>query len=382
MKPKTELLSPERLAASLAIPDLSDRKNGIHAINLIVDNITTALRAAYTRAKVCEVRRDPIVTVRENFDDLLFPSDNLGRSSRYTRYVSPTSVLRTHTSSGVPAWLKEVAREGTRDAVAVLPGICYRRDVVDARHCGEPHQMDVWRIVRGTPRMGRSELLELIETVVHAIAPKARYRVNEVVHPYTLRGLEVEILMHGNWLEVLECGEAHPTVLENAGLDPREYSGLALGMGLDRLAMVTKKIDDIRLLRSEEPRIRAQMSDLRPYVQVSRMPPIKRDLSIATDLDASIEDICDAAMVALGDDAHIIEDVEIVSSALREELPPQAIERIGMMQGQRNLLVRLTLRSHERTLTQGEANEARDRVYRAIHKGSKMVLISDQLVST
>ena len=377
---KIEPLSRERLAATLAIPDLSDPKNGVHAINVLVENISRALSCAYPNSVVTEVRRHPVVTVKENFDDLLFPAGNLGRSSRYTRYASPTEVLRTHTSSAVPAWLKSLPDEEGLDVIATIPGMCYRRDVVDARHCGEPHQMDVWRIKQGERRLGREDLLQLIETIVHTIAPKCKYRTNEVEHPYTMRGLEVEVLMNGSWLEVLEGGEAHPSVLKNAGLDPDEYSGLALGMGLDRLAMVTKKIDDIRLLRAEDPRIKSQMSDLRRYTHVSTMPPIKRDLSIAVDVSTGEEDICDAIIVALGEDARILEDVTIVSRTAYLDLPPQAIERIGMRECHINMLLRITLRSHERTLTQGEANLIRDRAYQAVHKGDKSMLISDLLV--
>lgn len=379
-KIKIEPLSRERLAASLAIPDLTDTRNGVHAVNLLVSLITEALSCVYATALIDLVRRHPLVTIRENFDDLLFPADNLGRSSRYTRYASPTEVLRTHMSSAVPAWLKSLPRCDGLDVIAVIPGMCYRRDVVDARHCGEPHQMDVWRIKKGGQRLGREDLLQLIETIVHTIAPKCKYRVNEVVHPYTVRGLEVEVLMHGSWLEVLECGEAHPEVLANAGLDPEEYSGLALGMGLDRLVMVTKKIDDIRLLRAEDPRIRSQMNDLALYVPVSTMPPIKRDLSIAVGQGTEEEDICDAMVVALGSDASILEDVAIISRTGYDDLPSQAIERIGMKKGQVNLLVRITLRSHERTLTQAEANKIRDKAYQAVHQGDKSVLILDQLV--
>ena len=94
---KKEVMSPERLKASLAVPDLTDPKNGIHAINIVAGNVRRALEKSYAGAVVKEVRSNPEVSSKENFDDLLFPLDNAGRSSRYTRYVTEDTVLRNHT---------------------------------------------------------------------------------------------------------------------------------------------------------------------------------------------------------------------------------------------------------------------------------------------
>src|SRR3989344_8144144 len=171
---KKEVMSPERLKASLAVPDLTDPKNGIHAINIVAGNVKQALEKSYAGAIVEEVRSNPEVSSRENFDDLLFPSDNAGRSSRYTRYVTENSVLRTHTSSAIPSWLKKASQDGIGDTIVVLPGICYRRDVVDKTHCGEPHQMDVWRIKCGSPRFVRSDLIHLVETILECVVPGCR----------------------------------------------------------------------------------------------------------------------------------------------------------------------------------------------------------------
>jgi len=55
------------------------------------------------------------------------------------------------------------------DYLVMCPGICYRRDVVDREHTGEPHQMDVWRIKRGNPRLEREALIDLIETILDSV---------------------------------------------------------------------------------------------------------------------------------------------------------------------------------------------------------------------
>jgi len=90
---KKEIMSPKRLVASLAIRDLTDPKNGIHAINLIIQKVELALKEAYSETIIEEIRTDPIVSVKNNFEDLLFPEDNLGRSSRYTRRILPRLFL-------------------------------------------------------------------------------------------------------------------------------------------------------------------------------------------------------------------------------------------------------------------------------------------------
>lgn len=86
-------MSPERLKASLAISDFTDPINGVHAINIVASNIRQALEKAYAGMIIEEIRSNPEVSVKENFDDLLFPTDNAGRSSRYTRYVSEDTIL-------------------------------------------------------------------------------------------------------------------------------------------------------------------------------------------------------------------------------------------------------------------------------------------------
>lgn len=367
---KKEVMSSERLSASLTIPDLTDPKNGIHAINLVVQQVRQALEATYIGTPVEEIKTDPIVSVKGNFDDLLFPEDNLGRSSRYTRYVSADRILRTHTSAAIPNWLKKVAHDGASDIIVVLPGMCYRRDIVDRTHCGEPHQMDVWRVKRGSPRFGRPDLIHLIETILNSVVPGYQYRTNEVKHPYTIKGLEVEVLVNGNWLEVLECGEAHPVVLGNAGLDPKEYSGLALGMGLDRLVMIIKDIDDIRVLRSSDPRIKRQMSNLDKFVEVSDQPATKRVLSCSTSADKTEEDVCEEIQDELGSEAAYIEEIQY-SEIPYEQLPAKARENLGIRPDQKNVVVTIIFRSPEGSLQRAMVNEWMQRLYPKLNEGDK-----------
>ena len=365
---KTGIISKERLARSLAIKDLSDPANGIHAINMVVSKILDYLTKKEGWPKP-EIRRmGPISSVENDFDRLYFPPDSLNRLPRYTRYLDEKTILRTHTTAMIPDILVEIREKGLTDYSVLCPGICYRRDVVDKRHTGEPHQMDIWRIKRGAPRLERKALIDLIESVLDAVIPGSKYKANEVSHPYTVNGLEVEILVKGYWLELLECGEAHPRLLADAGLNPKEYSGLAMGVGLDRLVMLLKGIDDIRILRSEDPRIKQQMTNLDPYQSVSKYPPVRQDLSVSVSQEINEEDICEAIKDALGDNSDVVEEITIVSETNYDRLPAKAIERLGIIPGQKNMLIRVILRSHERSLTHEEANEIRNKMYRAIDR--------------
>ena len=177
------------------------------------------------------------------------------------------------------------------------------------------------------------------------------------------------MLHEGRWVEVWECGPAHPDVLAAAGL--AGHSGLALGMGLDRMLMLIKGIPDIRLLRSADPRIADQMRDLARYRPVSSMPPVTRDLSVAVAEDEDEETLGDRVRDALGGDEPCVEEVRVLSATAWDRLPESAARRLGAQPGQKNLLVRVVLRDLEKTLTNEAANSLRDRIYLAIHQGTE-----------
>jgi phenylalanyl-tRNA synthetase alpha chain len=179
----------------------------------------------------------------------------------------------------IPAALRALAAEPVDDVLLVCPGVVYRRDAIDRLHAAAPHQLDLWRITRRP--LGHADLREMVGLPVEALTPGRPWRWQPRLHPYTLDGRQVDVCWDGEWVEVAECGLAHPEVLERAGL--AGWSGLALGMGLDRLLMLRNGIPDIRLLRSAEPRIAGQMTDLASYRPVSAMPPVRRDLSVAVE---------------------------------------------------------------------------------------------------
>lgn len=364
------VLDPSALARDLSIPDLTADPD--HAVGRVVAAAVRALAADWG-AEVRPVRSHPIVSVEDNYDRLGFPPGAVTRDARYSRYVSETCLLRTHTSAMVPPALRRLAADGAarpHDVLLACAGLVYRRDAIDRLHSGTPHQLDLWRVTDGRP-MTPEDLQRMIAVVVDAVLPGRTWRTIAAVHPYTEQGLQIDVRDDASaWVEIGECGLAGPNVLAAAGLPVPPVSGLAMGLGVDRLVMLRKGIPDIRLLRSDDPRVAHQLRDLGPYRPVSTHPAIRRDLSVAVSPDLGEELLGDLVRSALGDDADAVEAVEVLSETPADELPPAAIERLGLLPGQRNVLLRVVLRHVDRTLTDAEANGLRDRIYEAVHQGT------------
>jgi phenylalanyl-tRNA synthetase alpha chain len=364
----TLCLDAAAVRRALAIRDLTDPACGPHAMQLLLGDVVAALTTAW-RCDARVHRASPIVAIADNYDRLRYPEGGAARDARYTRYVSPTHLLRTQTSAMIPPLLRAIAASPPRDVLLACPGVVYRRDAIDRLHTGEPHQLDLWRIARRP--LVAADLEAMVARVVEALLPGAEPRCAPASHPYTQEGLQIDVRAGDAWIEIGECGLAHPGVLADAGLDPARASGLAMGLGLDRILMLRKGIDDIRILRSDDPRIAAQMADLAPYRPVSAMPPVRRDLSIAVGDDENAEDLGDRVREALGDKAASVEEVLVLSETPYALLPRAAAERLGIGAGQKNVLLRIVLRDLERTLTHAEANVLRDAIYGAVHRGTK-----------
>jgi phenylalanyl-tRNA synthetase alpha chain len=380
----TRVLTPSELRRDLAVPDLTDPAGGLHAVQLVVGAAVRDLRTAWG-CPVRVLRGHPVVAVADNYDVLGFTPSAVARDVRHTRYVTPATVLRTHTSALIPAELRRLADEATAtappDLLLAAPGIVYRRDCVDRWHAPTPHQLDLWRVrgvgaaagVRG-PRCSVADLEAMVALVVGAVLPGHPHRLVPSSHPYTVHGRQIDVAVDDGaggtqWVEVGECGLAHPEVLGRCGLDPVLVSGLAMGLGLDRIVMLRKGMADIRLLRAGDERVVAQLGDLLPYRPVSACPAIVRDLSIAVGAGVTAEDLGDRVREALAADADKVESVTIVSETGYDDLPDAARRRLGLGPGQRNLLVRVVLCRLDRALVRSEANALRDAIYRGLHEG-------------
>ena len=209
-----------------------------------------------------------------------------------------------------------------------------------------------------------------------SVVPGMVRRMTRTTHPYTVGGRQVDVRVGSAWLELAECGLVAPTVVAAAGLDPAQWSGLALGMGLDRALMLRKGIDDIRMIRSNDDRAVRKLGDLLPWRPVSMLPPIRRDLSVVVDAGMDSETLGDRIRTALPDRADDVESVELLSLTSWADLAPAARDRLQIREHQANALIRLVLRPISRTMTAAEANRIRDRAYRALHEGPVLELIN------
>jgi phenylalanyl-tRNA synthetase alpha chain len=420
------------LTTDLALRDHTDPGRGPHAIQLMIDEILAAVAARYSGDLRIE-RGDRIVQVADNYDRLGYGTDARARDARYTRYVDETRMLRSQTSALIPAVLRRLAADPRATAQAyevtiACPGIVYRRDVIDRLHTGTPHQLDLWHLgpdspgetdyglaqppepsgryggipartdmtpgPRPTPAArskgaraavggesspgspGRGDdLAGLIATVLGAALPGVPWRLHPAEHPYTEGGVEIEACVAGRWVEIGEGGRASRRVLRGAGLPPY-VGGLALGLGLDRLVMVRKGVPDIRALRSADPRVAGQMLDLAPWRPVSAHPPARRDVSVAMRAGVTAEEVGDLVRVSLGDDARLIEEIAVLGMTGIAELPPAARERLGIADGEVNVLLRVILRDLDGSIPGELANELRDRISAALHHAGPTNLAS------
>lgn len=372
MKMYIKPLGKKQLTRYLSVADLTQSME-THAIKIVYENIVRHMSEAHPRSDVRLYRKDPIVTTKDNYDKLLIAKDNISRSSTYTHYVDKKHILRTHTSAHLPSILSDLAKnEGWSDVLILLPGLAYRRDVSDKKHVGEVHMLEMWRIVKNSARepITKNDLLKVVKGVAEVAAPGWHLRIEESPHPYTNEGIEVNAVKHDRDIEILECGLIKEQILINAGLDPSKYSGWALGMGLDRLVMTIKNIPDIRYLRSTNPKIASQMQDLDEYNEVSNQPAIVRDLSYCVPIEYVEEDISSDIRDAIGENIDALEEVEILSSTSYTSLPKKIQNRLGMNKTQKNVLVRITLRRLDRTLTNLEANNIYNDIYPTINKGA------------
>lgn len=356
-KIKCELLDKE---------DLSTNKN--HAIGILVNEIKIVLEKEYSLNASLEYG-EKIVSVDDNYTNLGYKKTEVTLGERYTKYISENKVLRTQMSSVIPSLLRGYGKNG--DKLYLCPGIVYRRDVRDKTHIGEPHQMDVWLLTEKLQT--RNDLLKLVGLIISVIEKnlkqKIDWRYTETSHNYTDDGIEVEINYKGNWLEVLECGLISKQILKNHNLS--EYSGLALGMGLERLVMIIKNIEDIRVLYDKRKEVTSQMTNLNKYKVISKQPSTKRDLSLAVNKEINEEEITETIMNRLDNDlSTLIEEIKILSETSYEDLPQVARERLGINMNQKNVLLRIILRDLVSSISSDVANNLYSKVYEEVHEGT------------
>ena len=182
-----------------------------------------------------------IETEEFNFDMLNIKKSHPARQMHDTFYVNKKeNLLRTHTS---PVQIRGMLKNKPPLAF-VSAGKVYRKDD-DATHLPMFHQIEGICVSND---VSFANLKDLIFSIVYKLfGNEVEIRFRPSYFPFTEPSAEVDILSkNGKWLEILGCGIVNPVVLENCGVDPDKYSGLAFGLGIERIAMLKFGVTDIR----------------------------------------------------------------------------------------------------------------------------------------
>ena len=182
-----------------------------------------------------------VETEEFNFDMLNIKKSHPARQMHDTFYVdNKTSVLRTHTS---PVQIRGML-ENKPPIAFVSGGKVYRKDD-DATHLPMFHQVEGIYVDND---IDFAQLKDLIFKIIYKLfGEEVELRFRPSYFPFTEPSAEVDILSdEGEWLEILGCGIINPVVLENCKIDSTKYSGLAFGLGVERIAMLKHGIQDIR----------------------------------------------------------------------------------------------------------------------------------------
>ncbi|MBV6647522.1 MAG: phenylalanine--tRNA ligase subunit alpha [Cyclobacteriaceae bacterium] len=201
-----------------------------------------------------------------NFTALNFPENHPAREMQDTYFISkdPDVLLRTHTSN-VQIRLLEKQQPPVR---AIMPGRVYRNEAISARaHCFF-HQVEGLYVDRNV------SFKDLKQTLYHfareLFGKDTKIRLRPSFFPFTEPSAEIDIscfickgkgckiCKHTGWVEIGGSGMVDPNVLESVNVDPKEYSGFAFGMGIERIAMLKYQIDDIRLFSENDLRFLQQ----------------------------------------------------------------------------------------------------------------------------
>lgn len=229
-----------------------------HPISLVRKEIIDIFaRLGFTVAEGPEVEDDWHV-----FSSLNFAEDHPARDMQDTFFIqrSPDILLRTHTSS-VQSRVMEVTKPPIR---IICPGRVYRNEAISARaHCFF-HQVEALYVDKN---VSYSDLRQtLLYFAREMFGPDTKIRLRPSYFPFTEPSAEMDIscdlcggkgcsfCKHTGWVEILGCGMVDPNVLEACGIDSKEYSGFALGMGIERITNLKYRVKDLRMFSENDVR--------------------------------------------------------------------------------------------------------------------------------
>lgn len=200
-----------------------------------------------------------------NFTALNLPEYHPARDMQDTFFVQtdPDILLRTHTSSVQVRYM-----ENNKPPIRTIsPGRVYRNEAISARsHCFF-HQIEGLYVDKD---VSFADLKQTLQFFTNELFGKSKIRLRPSYFPFTEPSAEVDVywgletetdyrMTKGTgWLEIMGCGMVDPNVLDNCGIDSKEYSGFAFGLGIDRIALLLYQIPDIRMFSENDIRFLEQ----------------------------------------------------------------------------------------------------------------------------
>ncbi|MBR6094141.1 MAG: phenylalanine--tRNA ligase subunit alpha [Lachnospiraceae bacterium] len=195
-----------------------------------------------------------------NFEALNIPADHPAKDEQDTFYINADMLLRTQTSS-----TQIHAMENEKPPIRILaPGRVFRADEVDATHSPSFHQIEGLVVDKNITFADLKGTLAEFAKELFGEETKVKFRPHHF--PFTEPSAEMDVSCFkcggkgcrfckgSGWIEILGCGMVHPCVLEKCNIDPKEYTGFAFGVGLERIALLKYEIDDMRLLYENDVR--------------------------------------------------------------------------------------------------------------------------------
>ncbi len=297
-----------------------------------------------------------IVSADISFNLFNFPPDHPARSKSDTYYIDEENILRTHTTI---MWYYYLMNESIKERIknnkavgSLSYGKVYRKDEIDRHHMNVFHQMDGWYLIPRDQRIITiDDLQDVLIKIAQAIYGKdINYRFNKDQFPYTDPSGGMKIYKEDKWLEVLGSGVVRGGVLKNLGVDPDVYNGWDFGFGLERLAITSMELPDIRLLWSDDKRVKKQLVLGNKFREVSKFPPITRDISFVVAKDFIPNNYFDLIRDLGGD---LVEEVKLLDHY-------DDAEKFGA--DKTSYTYRIIYRSNERTLKTSEIDPIQEKI--------------------
>ncbi|MEX2052577.1 MAG: hypothetical protein WD991_02710 [Candidatus Paceibacterota bacterium] len=341
LEEKTDVHSM-RLKRYLSMPDLARTSSSPLA------EIVKKAKEVSSLKDFDDIKIPEIVPTNILFDLFNMPEGHPARSESDTYYVDKKNVLRTHDTVfwyyylNHPDIKKRIENKETLGAICY--GKVYRKDEIDARHMNVFHQFGGWLIAPDDKKtITPEDLKKALTEIATSIFGDINFRFYDHNFPYTDPSFEMEAEINGQWIEMLGSGIVRKSVLSNLGLEG--YHGWAFGFGLERLAIASMQLPDIRLLWSEDERVKKQLKLGHKFVEVSKYPPVMRDISFIVSKEFIPNDYFDFVRETA---PGIVEEVALLDKY-------ENAEKFG--EDKLSYAYRITYRSLERTLTAEEIDQ-------------------------